>query len=195
MTDISRTALFGKLNNLAYKGIESATVFCKMRGNPYVELVHWLHQILQSQDSDLHHIIKKFELNPSHLARDFTEVLDCLPAGASSISDLSAHVEQTVEQGWLYASLMYGSSQVRTGHLLVGVVKSNDLRNNLHAISSQFKKINTDTLVDEFNAIVSGSPEDAQLAHDGSELASAAAPKAASAMFPYASIGSAVSPK
>ena len=49
MTDISRTALFGKLNSLGYKAIESATVFCKMRGNPYVELVHWLHQILQNQ--------------------------------------------------------------------------------------------------------------------------------------------------
>ena len=56
MTDISRAALFGKLNPLAYKAIESATVFCKMRGNPYVELVHWLNQILQVQDSDLHRI-------------------------------------------------------------------------------------------------------------------------------------------
>ena len=189
MTEISRTALFGKLNNLAYKGIESATVFCKMRGNPYVELVHWLHQILQSQDSDLHRIIKKFELNPSHLARDFTEVLDRLPTGASSISDLSAHVEQTVEQGWLYASLMFDSSQVRTGHLMVGVVKTNDLRNNLYAISSQFKKINTDTLVDEFNAIVSGSPEDALQAHDGSKLAGAAAPGEASGAMPPAQMG------
>ena len=47
MAEISRSALFGKLNKLAYRGIESATVFCKLRGNPYVELVHWIHQILQ----------------------------------------------------------------------------------------------------------------------------------------------------
>ena len=32
MAEISRTALFGKLNSLAYKSVESATVFCKMRG-------------------------------------------------------------------------------------------------------------------------------------------------------------------
>ena len=51
MAEISRADLFGKLNNLAYKAIESATVFCKLRGNPYVEMVHWLHQILQLQDS------------------------------------------------------------------------------------------------------------------------------------------------
>ena len=54
MSEINRVALFGKLNEIAYKGIESATVFCKMRGNPYVELVHWVNQILQLPDSDLH---------------------------------------------------------------------------------------------------------------------------------------------
>ncbi len=189
MTEISRTALFGKLNNLAYKGIESATVFCKMRGNPYVELVHWLHQILQLQDSDLLRIIKKFELNPSHLARDFTEALDRLPAGSTSISDLSAHVEQAVEQGWLYASLKYASSQVRTGHLIAGIVKTSDLRNSLCAISSQFKKINADTLLEEFSSIVSGSPEDVLPAHDGSRLAGTAAPGEYSGAMPPAQLG------
>ena len=38
MSEISRVALFGKLNSLGYKAIEGATVFCKLRGNPYVEL-------------------------------------------------------------------------------------------------------------------------------------------------------------
>jgi type VI secretion system protein VasG len=189
MTEISRTALFGKLNNLAYKGIESATVFCKMRGNPYVELVHWLHQILQLQDSDLHRIIKRFELNPSHLARDFTDALDRLPAGATSISDFSAHVEQTVEQGWLYASLMFGSNQVRTGHLMVGIIKTSALRNTLNAISSEFKKINSDTLLDEFSKIISGSPEDALQAHDGSQLGGAAVPGEISSAIPPAQMG------
>ena len=50
MSEISRVQLFGKLNSLGYKAIESATVFCKMRGNPYVELVHWVHQVLQLPD-------------------------------------------------------------------------------------------------------------------------------------------------
>ena len=47
MSEISRLALFGKLNTPGYTAIEAATVFCKLRGNPYVELVHWFHQVLQ----------------------------------------------------------------------------------------------------------------------------------------------------
>lgn len=189
MTEISRTALFGKLNNLAYKGIESATAFCKLRSNPYVELVHWLHQILQLPDSDIYRIIKKFELNPSRVASDFIETLDRLPAGASSLSDFSIHVEESVENAWLYASLRYSSSQIRTGHLLVGIVKNTGLRNNLYAISEEFKKINADSLVEELETIVSGSPEDNLTTQDGTALVGKAAPGELSGAMPAAQLG------
>ena len=92
MSEISRVALFGKLNSLGYKAIEGATVFCKLRGNPYVELVHWIQQILQNPDSDLHRIVRHFELDSGKLAADIMATLDRLPRGASSISDLSDHV-------------------------------------------------------------------------------------------------------
>ena len=74
---------------------------------PYVELVHWIHQILQTPDSDLHRIVRHFELDASRLAKDVTDALDRLPRGATSISDLSSHVENAVERGWVYATLMY----------------------------------------------------------------------------------------
>src|SRR3990172_2931169 len=120
MSEISRSALFGKLNSIGYKSLESATVFCKLRGNPYVELVHWIHQVLQQQDSDLHRIVRAFQLDPSRLAKDLTASLDRLPPPPTSISDLSAHVEEAVERGWVYGSLMFGEGQVRTGHGLLG---------------------------------------------------------------------------
>jgi type VI secretion system protein VasG len=171
MSEISRSSLFGKLNSLAYKAIEGATVFCKLRGNPYVELVHWLQQILQTQDSDLHRIVRHFELDPSRLAKDVTDALDRLPRGATSISDLSSHVENAVERGWVYATLMFGEPRVRTGHLAIGILKTPSLRNALMAISKQFEKIKPDTLTDDFAKIVNGSPEDRLGASDGSSLA------------------------
>jgi type VI secretion system protein VasG len=166
MAEISRVALFGKLNSLAYKTIESATVFCKLRGNPYVELIHWVHQILQVKDSDLHRIVRGFELNPSQLARDITESLDQLPRGATSISDLSAHVEEAAERGWVYGSLLFGEAQVRTGHIIVGVLKTGGLRNALLGISREFAKVKLDTLCDDFARVTDGSPESGMVAPD-----------------------------
>ena len=189
MSEINRVSLFGKLNEVAYKGIESATVFCKMRGNPYVELVHWLNQILQLQDSDLHRIIKQFNLEPSRLAKDFTAALDKLPRGSTSISDLSSHVEEAVERGWVYATLMFGESQVRSGHLIVGIMKTPGLRNALPAISREFDKVKVDTLTEKFNEVVSGSPEDMMSASDGFQVGGGAAPGEASGAIPPAQMG------
>ena len=180
MAEISRVALFGKLNSLGYKAIESATVFCKLRGNPYVELVHWLHQILQLPDSDLHRVIQHFSLNPSRLAKDFTEALDRLPRGATSISDLSSHVDTAVKEAWVFATLLFGDAQVRTGHLLVGMLKTPDLRNALLAISREFEKVKLDTLTEQFSTIVGGSPESGLRASDGSQVGGGAAPGEAS---------------
>lgn len=185
MAEISRVALFGKLNSLGYKAIESATVFCKLRGNPYVELVHWLHQILQLPDSDLHRSIQHFNLNPSRVAKDFTEALDRLPRGATSISDLSSHVDAAVKEAWVYATLMFKDAQVRTGYLLVGMLKTPDLRNALLAISREFDKIKLDELTERFADIVGASPESGLRAADGSQMGGGAAPgEASEAMAP-----------
>ena len=189
MAEISRVALFGKLNSVGYKAIESATVFCKLRGNPYVELVHWLHQILQLQDSDLHRIIQHFGLNPGKVAKDFTEALDRLPRGATSISDLSSHVDTAVKEAWVYATLMFSDSQVRTGHLVVGILKTADLRNALLAISREFDKVKLDTLTEQFATLVAASPESGLRASDGSQVGGGAVPGEASEAMAPAQMG------
>ena len=167
MSGINRVALFGKLNSLGYKAIESATVFCKMRGNPHVELVHWFHQILQGQDSDLHLIIRHFELEAPRIAQDLTTALDKLPRGATSISNLSPYIEDAVERGWVYGTLAFGETQVRTGHLIVGLLGTQGLEQVLLNISKEFEKIKLEQLQDSFASIVEGSAEDHLVATDG----------------------------
>jgi len=189
MTEISRTAAFGKLNPIAYKAIEGATVFCKLRGNPYVELVHWLHQILQVQDSDLLRIVRHYELDPAKLAADFTAALDKLPRGATSISDISSQIDDAVERGWVFGTLMFGEFQVRTGHLLLGCLNTPTLRNTLYAISRQFQVLKADALADDFTKILANSPEAALAAADGSSFGGAGAPGEASGAIAPAQMG------
>lgn len=160
MAEIKRTSLFGKLNELCYKTVESATVFCKLRGNPYVELIHWLVQILQLQDSDIHRILKHFGVDSGRLSTDLTRTLDNLPRGATAIQDFSPHLEGAIERAWVYASLLYGQGKIRSGHLVVGILATPTLKNMLLGFSQEFAKVKAEKLGDEFNSIVSGSPED-----------------------------------
>ncbi|MEO0401535.1 MAG: type VI secretion system ATPase TssH [Pseudomonadota bacterium] len=184
MTEISRVALFGKLNALGFKAIEGATVFCKMRGNPYVEVVHWLHQILNNQDSDIHHIIQHFKLDAGKIATEMTAALDNLPRGASSVSDLSGHLEDVMERGWVWGSLLYSSNQVRTGHLILGMLETPNLKNILMTISPTLASIKPDDLADDFHTITDGSPEDAMRPQDGSVTGGGAEPGEASGAMP-----------
>ncbi len=187
MTEISRVALFGKLNKLGYQAVESATVFCKMRGNPYVELVHWLHQLLAQQDSDIHRIIAHYDLDTGKIAAELTRALDQLPRGASTISDLSDHLMDAMERGWVWGSLLYSASQVRSGHLLLGMLKTPALRNILSTMSPELARVKPDDLADNFNDATDGSPEERLAAMDGSQVGGGAEPgEASGAMAPGA---------
>ncbi|MGF6349630.1 type VI secretion system ATPase TssH [Variovorax sp. W2I14] len=186
MSEISRTALFGKLNSLAYKAIEGATVFCKMRGNPYVELEHWFAQLLQAQDSDLHRVIQHYGLDVSVIAKDMTAALDRLPRGATAISDFSPHIENAIERAWTYATLQFGEAQVRTGYILVGMLKTQSLRNPLFNLSKQFEKIKVEDLADNFPKVCDASPESQMRAQDGTGMGSGAPGEDSGAMAPAA---------
>ncbi len=170
MSEISRLALFGKLNPLLFKSLESATVFCKLRGNPYVELVHWLHQLLQESDSDLLRIFRHFEIDSPKLAADVLRNLDQLPRGATSISDFSDQIETAIERGWVYATLMFNESQIRSGYWLSGMVRTRALANELRSISKEFEKITEPALSDAFGKLLPASPEAKLQAADGSGL-------------------------
>src|SRR5439155_9415329 len=129
-------------------------VFSKLRGNSHVELQHWLYQILNAPDSDLHRIVRHYGLDAGVLARDLTAALDRLPRGASSVIDLSEWIEDAVERAWVYGSLMFGDKQVRTGYLIVGMLKTPRLRSALLTVSKQFDRIKIEDLTDNFGRIL-----------------------------------------
>ena len=164
MSEISRAVLFGKLDTLLFTSLESATAFCKLRGNPYVELVHWLHQLMQQSEGDLQQVIRHFSLNEEALTRDIVAALDKLPRGASSVSDLSEHIDTAVERAWVYGSLKFGVTRIRGGHLLAGILKTWSLATVLKGISSQFERVSADALLDNFEAIFANSKETQQTA-------------------------------
>src|SRR5262245_6688884 len=145
MAEIQRARLFGRMNPMGYKALQSATASCRMRQNPYVEIVHWLDQILQLPDSDLHRIVRHFELDPSRLAADITATVDGLPRGGTAMLDISRHLEDAAEKGWVYATLLFNEPCVRTGYVVVGMLKTPSLQNAFLSVSRELSKIKLET--------------------------------------------------
>jgi len=161
MAEINRALAFGKLNSIAYKCMQAATLFAQTRGNPDVEIVHVLQQILTLQDTDVHHILGAFAINTSKVASDIMAALERLPRGSGRAINMARVVDSMVEEAWKYASLIFNQPKIRTGHLLVALLKTPDLQRQLLAVSGEFSKIKIAQLTDDYAKICASSPEDA----------------------------------
>lgn len=163
---ILRKNLFGKLDTTLFKSIESATALCKHRGNPYIELVHWLTQLWNNETSDLKYIVRHFDINIELLERGLSESLTRLPTGASSINDFSYYIELAIERAWVCASLEYMDNRIRSGHLLLALLTNIELRRAFITIAPGFEQIALDVLARDLKYITRGSPEADEIAAD-----------------------------
>ena len=131
-------------------------------------------------------MIQHYGLDVSVVAKDLTAALDRLPRGATAISDFSPHIENAIERAWTYATLQFGEAQVRTGYILVGMLKTQSLRNPLFNLSKQFEKVKAEDLADNFAKICDASPESQMRAQDGTGMGSGAPGEDSGAMAPAA---------
>jgi len=186
MSKISRVSLFGKLNPVLHKAIESATVFAKLRGNPYVELSHWLYQLIQLDDSDLHRIFRHYKVDGGKLSASLLRVLERLPSGAIAIEDLSGDIDLAVERAWVSASLSFNSPFVRSAHLLVALLTDKALNATVISLSSEFTRIDVKDVQSKLTSLISGSPEDKTIGTNQTFGGSAEPGETSGAMAPAA---------
>ncbi|ECI6407211.1 type VI secretion system ATPase TssH [Salmonella enterica] len=169
-TPVSRSALYGKLTGPLFRSLESATTFCKLRANPYVELTHWLHQLIQQPDNDIHHVLRHYRISSGDVEKALLRQLDTLPAGASAISDFSHHIDLSIEKAWLLASIRYGDHKIRSGWLLLAWLTTPELHRVLKNICAPLAALPVDELTDSLPSLIASSAEAQEQARDGSDL-------------------------
>jgi type VI secretion system protein VasG len=184
MVDISLEAVTGKLNRIGYESFIQALRQAKSAGNRNVELAHWLFHILQTERTDVSLAADHFKLDRGRLLTDLSSVMAGLRKNETEMPGVSNAVIDALDRGWHYATLFFGETQIRTGHILVAALKSPELRRSLLNMSQEFGKINVDALASEHRAVWSGSEEDNLRPMDGSGLRAAGTPGAESASGP-----------
>ena len=155
---INRAALFEKLNPTLFQALESATRFARYRSHARVELVHWINQILLQNTTDLHLILTGSGIDVSVLSADITECIERLPQSQSGI-DFSPDIERGVERSWIYASLRFGSSRVRSAHLLLALLDDATTCQALKRTSQEWQKVTAQDLVNQWGRWLVGSAE------------------------------------
>ena len=187
MADISIESVTGKLNRLGYDAFIQALRQAKGSGHRNVELAHWLAHILQKDRSDLALTVDKFKLSRPKLAEDIVRVINGFRKNETEMPGISNTLTDLLDRGWHYATLFFGETQIRTGHVLLAALKSMELKRALVSVSAEFGKINADQLADEHRSLWKDSEEVDQRPMDGSGLRAAGTEGAEAAAGPKGS--------
>lgn len=154
-----RKELVGKLNPVGVRAFKAAADTAKLRGNPYVELVHFIEQLVLSERSDVQMMIADAGLDASRLTADMTRAVDKLPYGATSIEEFSDHIFHAIQEAWNLATLEFGVEEVRSAHILLACLKTPVLEGLLSKISGEFDKIDAGAVIARFADVMEGSLE------------------------------------
>jgi type VI secretion system protein VasG len=178
MADISLEAVAGKLNRVGYEAFFKALRQAKGAGNRNVELAHWLAHILQSERNDIGLTADHFKLDRGKLITDVTAVVNGFRKNETELPTVSNTVMDLLDRGWHYATLFFGETQIRTGHILVGALQSRELSRAFTNLSKEFAKVSVDVLANEHRKIWATSEEENLRPMDGSGLVAAGTPGA-----------------
>ncbi|MBV9907633.1 MAG: AAA family ATPase, partial [Hyphomicrobiales bacterium] len=179
--DISIEAVAGKLNRIGYESFLQGLRQAKSAGNRNLELAHWLLHILQKDRTDLALTADHFKLDRAKLLADATAMVNGFRKNETEMPGISNQVADALDRGWHYATLLFGETQIRTGHLLVGMLKSLELRRALIAVSQEFAKLPVDEVAAGQGAIWTGSDEGNLRPMDGAGVAAGGAEGATAA--------------
>src|SRR5689334_23657838 len=174
MADINLEAVAGKLNRIGYEALFKALRQAKGAGNRNVELAHWLVHILQAERTDISLTADHFKIDRGRLIADVTGVVNGFRKNETEMPAVSNTVMDILYRGWHYATLFFGETQIRTGHVLVGAMQSRELDRALKNLSPEFNKMSVNVLTGEYRKIWTGSDEETLRPMDGTALGTAA---------------------
>jgi len=173
MTAISIEKFAGKMNRLGYDAFLQAMRHARGEGNRNVELCHWLFYAISDQDCDISVTLRELKLDRGRVLKDLDRAMASLKKNVTEVPGIAESLADALNHAWTYATLFFGETQIRTGHLLVSLLNDGGLRRELVVNSAVFAEISVDQLSKEARQLWSSSAEEALRPMDGSGLTAA----------------------
>lgn len=151
--------LIEKLNDECKSSLEKAVATCFSKTHYYVEIQHWLIELLKSETNDVHEILKYFAVNSDLLEQDILKAEQQFKNGNGHAPALSEYLMKMIQKAWVSASINQQSNSVRSGHLFLVLCNDDSLSFLMSGMSKELSKIDCAELEADFATIVSGSSE------------------------------------
>ncbi len=161
--DLDLKGLIRKLDRTCTKALEAAAGLCVSRTHYEVTVEHVLAVLVEDGTADVGPILKHFEIEASQLLRALQRVLESQRSGNTGRPVFSPTLVNWFQDAWLYASVEFGETSVRSGILLHTLARRGE-RYTAEDFSPFLAKIRLDELRRDFDSIVHASGEAQQVA-------------------------------
>ena len=172
--NVSLKSLIRKVNDACRTALEGAAGLCLTRTHYDVDVEHFLVKLIEPADGDIARILRHYGVDQARLSRDLTRALDRLKTGNARTPSLAPRILRWIQEAWTLASIEFGASLVRSGHLLATFVSDDDLARLGREISPEFQKVGPEDLRKRLGDLIAGSSEDTREARGASATGAAA---------------------
>ncbi|WIX34192.1 type VI secretion system ATPase TssH [Salinicola sp. JS01] len=174
---MSLKSLFDKLNDPCREATEGAAALCLAERQYDVDIEHLLLKLLDSDDNDVLRIARHYDVALDRLASQLEETVATFKTGNTRTPALSPRITRLIERAWVIASIDHGEAQIRSGYLLLALLKDDELRRVIVDGARELERIQVDDLQAHLSDLIGGSSEDQHVRELG-EANAAAGPAA-----------------
>jgi type VI secretion system protein VasG len=133
--------LIGKLNATCRGALESAAGLCMSHTHYEVDVEHFLLKLLDLKDTDFHKILRHFEVNADRLTADLTRALEGFKTGNARTPVFSPQIPKMIQEAWMLASIEFADDVVRSGHIVLALLKNEQTARLLISDSDSLRKV------------------------------------------------------
>lgn len=138
--------LIHKLSPNNRLALEQAANLCVSKTHYEIELEHFFHLLFAQPDNDLAMLSKRYQVAIESLQNDLITEMETLQKGNQRTPVFSVPLSRLLEQAWLLASIDNETSRIRSGHLLIALLTTPDLRQAAMRTSKRFDEFPIDTI-------------------------------------------------
>ncbi len=158
--NVNLKALIAKLNDTCRNALEAAAGLCLSRTHYDVDIEHLLIKLAEGQDTDIQRILHHYGVDQAKFTRDLTRSLDRLKTGNARTPALSPRIPRLLTEAWNIASIDYSVQRVRSSHVLLAILRDEDLARLVRDFSQELQKISIEELQKHLFDLTAGTSED-----------------------------------
>lgn len=151
-------SLIARLNSDTRDALERAAQRCLQRGHHFVEIEHFLLELLEIDGGDLACLLPAFKVERDALGEQINRALELFKGGSTRTPSLSAQTVNLLKETVLQAS-MRGEQNIRSGQLLLTLLERDELRSQLLNSAAALLAIPLDRLRGQFAELTRNSRE------------------------------------